>query len=291
MPNLKTVADIKSSILRPSLTSFFEVQFALPSAGQGGDSAFKKFLKEDGVTWPTSQGTLNLLCSEASLPGSSVALLEINNDRTGVTERHAHRRVFDDRIDLTFYVDVEQYLPIMFFESWIRFITGSSSVGDLKSKEYHYRMNYPDEYTADQGLKVVKFERDYKRGNSGGSTGYPSGWNATNQTLEYEFFRTFPIAINSMPVSYEASNLLKCTVSMSYIRYEVKRKNSPTTTTSESKTTPANQFLNRNLGLSFNEYYNNFGDNLQNATNSADFVDGSNQGRGNRGRVFGEAIA
>jgi hypothetical protein len=78
---------------------------------------------------------------------------------------------------------------------------------------------------------------------------------------------------------------------MSYIRYEVKRKNSPTTTTSESKTTPANQFLNRNLGSSFNEYYNNFGDNLQNATNSADFVDGSNQGRGNRGRVFGEAIA
>lgn len=286
MPDLKTVADIKSSILRPSLTSLFEVQFALPSAGQTGSSAFQEFLKADGVTWPTSQGTLNLLCSEASLPGSSVALFELNNDRTGVTERHAHRRVFDDRIDFTFYVDVEQYLPIMFFESWIRFITGSSTETDLKAKEYHYRMNYPDEYTADQGLKVIKFEKDYKRQKGRKPISFP----ATGQTLEYEFFRTFPIAVNSMPVSYDAANLLKCTVSMSYIRYEVKRINSSSSTTTESKTTPSRIQNIQNITNITDEYYNNFGDNLQNATNSADFVDGSNQGRGNRGRIFGESI-
>ena len=48
-------------------------------------------------------------------------------------------------------------------------------------------------------------------------------WRPTSQYLEYEFFRSFPIAINSMPVSYEAANLLKCTVSMNYIRYTVQR--------------------------------------------------------------------
>jgi len=175
----------------------------------------------------------------------------------------------------------------MFFESWIRFITGSSTEPDLKAKEYHYRMNYPDEYTADQGLKVIKFEKDYKRQKGRKPISFP----ATGQTLEYEFFRTFPTAVNSMPVSYDAANLLKCTVSMSYIRYEVKRINSSSSTSTESKTTPPRIQNIQNTTNITDEYYNNFGDNRQNATNSADFVDGSNQGRGNRGIIFGESIA
>ena len=67
-------------------------------------------------------------------------------------------------------------------------------------------MRYPDDYIKDQGLIVRKFEREKTFGN----------------LLEYEFVRVFPLAINSMPVSYDASSLLKCTVSMSYIRYVVK---------------------------------------------------------------------
>ena len=89
------------------------------------------------------------MCSEASLPGSSLATLEINNDRTGVTERHAHRKFFDDKIDLTFYVDVENYLPIIFFETWIDFASGAGTTQDfvssdrnnLPAKNYYYRMN------------------------------------------------------------------------------------------------------------------------------------------------------
>ena len=49
--------------------------------------------------------------------------------------------------------------------------------------------------------KIIKFERDHK------------------QSLTYTFIKAYPIAVNSMPVSYDASSLLKCTVSMSYIRY------------------------------------------------------------------------
>ena len=56
-------------------------------------------------------------------------------------------------------------------------------------------------YIADQGLKIYKFERDY------------------TSVLTYEFFRSFPLSISSMPVSYDGNNLLKCSVSMSYIRY------------------------------------------------------------------------
>ena len=45
----------------------------------------------------------------------------------------------------------------------------------------------------------------------------------TGPDIEYEFLDAFPIAMNSMPISYEASQLLKCTVSMAYTRYIVNR--------------------------------------------------------------------
>ena len=41
----------------------------------------------------------------------------------------------------------------------------------------------------------------------------------TGPDIEYEFLDAFPVAINSMPISYDTSQLLKCTVSMAYTRY------------------------------------------------------------------------
>ena len=40
--------------------------------------------------------------------------------------------------------------------------------------------------------------------------------------LTYTFIDAFPRAISSMPVTYDASDLLKCTVSFSYTRYSAK---------------------------------------------------------------------
>ncbi len=180
----RSVSKIKSELLRPATTSVFEVEVPVPNSNAGLRSNDK----------------LNLMCSEASLPGSSLATMEINNDFPGVTERYAHRKIFDDRLDLTFYVDAKAYAPIRFFETWMKSVV-NEDISDAKSKSYHYELNYPDSYIADQGLKVRKFEKDRK------------------QLLEYEFFRAYPIQITSMPVSYEASSLLKCTVSMTYLRY------------------------------------------------------------------------
>jgi hypothetical protein len=200
MPTKRTVADIKANLLRPALTSHFEVEIAAPR-----NAEFIKFFKYNGVNYKQEQ--LNLLCSEATLPGSRLATLEINNDFTGVTERHAYRRVYDEGIDFTFYVDADNYLPIRFFETWIKFIVdesrGKQSDKNAGSKDphYFYRARYVEEYVA-SGLKVIKFERDYR-----------------GQTLEYEFIRSFPTAVTSIPVSYDASSLLKCTVTMTYIRY------------------------------------------------------------------------
>jgi|TARA_R100000027_G_scaffold10902_3_gene7789 hypothetical protein len=201
MPSPLSVSKIKSQLLSPALTSHFEVVIGIP----------KDLQSVLGI----NQERLNLMCSEASLPGSQLTTLELTNDRTGVTEKHAYRRLFDDRLDLTFYVDAKNYIPIKFFETWIQYIMNENPQETIR-KNYAYRVKYPDDYISDQGLIVRKFEKDYK------------------SVLEYEFVRSFPLAISSMSVSYDASSLLKCQVSMSYIRYILKGINSPVSATPAS---------------------------------------------------------
>ena len=200
-PQTRTIDTIKATLMSPALTSYFDVEIGLPE----GPMRSKLTSLLGG-----QQDRLNIMCSDVSLPGSSLATLELTNDRPGVTEKHAYRRIFEDRIDLTFYVDANGYLPIKFFETWMSEIMNEDP-DDARNSNYFYRSKYPDEYMASQGLKVIKFERDQ------------------NRSIEYEFFRTFPLSINSMPISYEASSLLKCNVSMSYIRYVLAKPDSPTT--------------------------------------------------------------
>ena len=276
MPNRKTLSDIRATILRPAMTSQFMVYIDFPDK-------VKSHMSDRGLEDPQGgvlRGGLNLACSEASLPGSSLATLEQTSDRTGVTERHVHRRMFDDRIDLTFYVDAQNYLPIRAFEFWKEYITGGGTNEEFERNNHFYRMNYVDDYASAQGLKVIKFERDFD-GSFKGNNGIVNG---TQVGLTYNFVRAFPIAVASMPVSYDASSLLKCTVSMTYIRYYITNGIGD----SDSNTSPSPQYQVtprlRQENLS-QEYYNNFGDNSQNATNFADFVNGTVRG------PFGEAIA
>ena len=198
---LSGIKGLRTKILAPALTSHYEVN--IPVGAGTLNSILKPLLGTDG------QENLNISCSETNLPGSSIATFEVKNDHPGVTERYAHRRMYDDRIDFTFYVDSNQYLPIRFFESWMRFVTGETGTrtdGDTReliSPGYHYRMNFPESYRCERGLKIVKFERDYRN------------------SLEYEFIGAYPLSVGSMPVSYEGSSLLKCTVSMTYLRYVI----------------------------------------------------------------------
>lgn len=206
-PTKKKVSDIRSNLMRPATTSHFDVFIEEPIGNEG--YTWNKF-KADNELSGFDQNFLHLCCSETVLPGSSLTTHEINNDYTGVTERHAYRRLFDDRIDLTFYVMVNKsktpgtastYLPIRFFEGWIKYIAAESYNGgnSIRNPNYSYRMRYPQEYYG--GLNIIKYERDY------------------NSYLRYKFLNVFPISVSSMPVSYDASSLLKCTVSLTYQRY------------------------------------------------------------------------
>ena len=117
------VSEIKGRLMRPALTSHFICEFKPPEslnsfvvdrAVEGG------FLGADYAN-RDNQELIRLSCANASLPGSSLATHEINNDHTGVTERHVYRRQYDQRTEFTFYVDSE-YRVIDFFENWMSYI-------------------------------------------------------------------------------------------------------------------------------------------------------------------------
>jgi hypothetical protein len=230
MPAARSVSNLKSKLLQPALTSHYEVYVGIP----GGD--FTSYLGANGIrSWTLTQEKIQLACCDALLPGSQFATHEINGDFTGVTERHAYRRNYDDRIDLTFYVDVDNrdpYAAITFFEIWMKYITNESLAGDnsVKNGNFFYQVKYPSEYYG--GLKVTKFER----------TGKNEVHNGPN--LTYTFVNAYPININSMPITYESSQLLKVTVSFSYIRYYIESlpgsdgKSDPSTNPAVSNASP-----------------------------------------------------
>tara|TARA_Y100001963_G_C6459453_1_gene299457 strand:- start:73 stop:555 length:483 start_codon:yes stop_codon:yes gene_type:complete len=153
---------------------------------------------------------INLLCSEATLPGSTLNTHEVTNDYHGVTEKMAYRRIYDDTFGLTFYVD-RNYNVIRLFERWIDYISGITDPGIYKSPFVNQRIAYPDTYKQD--IFLTKFERDH----------YSDESKVRKNMLEYTFVKAFPRDITAIPVSYEASQVLKCNVSFSFIRYVVEK--------------------------------------------------------------------
>lgn len=188
---IKNVDQIKVNLLRPSQSAYFYVELPLTQFSDVDDTINKSFSKIE---------RLGLNCSSAVLPGSRLTTYQIDNDRTGVTETHAYRRQFDQEIDFEFYVDASDYIAIRYFEKWMEYIMNQDN-NRASASNYNYRAKYPNDYICKQGLNIYKFERDY------------------NQVLEYNFFNFFPKAISSMPVTYDGNDVLRCNVTMSYVRY------------------------------------------------------------------------
>lgn len=206
-PTGKSIAQIKKDLLNPATTSHF-----LMSVGTPSDSGLQRFQTEIGLNFNTDQQErLNLLCSETTLPGSRLSTVESRNHFPGVRERHVYRREFDDIINLVFYVDADQYLPIRYFESWMNFITGSTVTdfpgqGGVEDPTFSYTMKFPNQYKG--SLELTKFEKNLEFGGVG-----------RTKRITYKFVNVYPLAVSSMPISYNTSRLLKCSVGMAYSRY------------------------------------------------------------------------
>jgi hypothetical protein len=233
-PKPVSVSTIKSKLLRPALTSHFQCWFNPPIPVRD----WSKYKENAGAGAEYNSDTeelFSLLCHEASLPGSSLATIDIDNDYHGVSQKNVYRRVYDDRADFTFYVDTadkndqisNNYKVIQFFENWISYTVDEQFTDrttnqkrfageGIEKSTYAYRVNYPVDYKSST-IYINKFERDFN-----------------GRFLQYRLLQAFPIAINSMPISYDQSQLLKCTVSFNYERYVITTTpNSPLPKTSQ----------------------------------------------------------
>ena len=204
-PRKIRVSDLKNFILNTALTTHYECWFNPPASIR---NLITDVEKDENYT---------LSCMEASLPGTSLATVELQNDHSGITERHVHRRQYDTTASFTFYVD-RYYRQIQLFETWIGYIVNEQNSQDLN---YFYRVNYPRDYQT--SIYISKFERDYK----------------APGPLNYLFLNAYPISIDSMPVSYEGAQTLKCTVNFNFSRY-ITGATKPTDISNKYETTPSN---------------------------------------------------
>lgn len=193
MPVPRKISAFKNTLTNLAQTSHYQVTFG------GFSSPLRQYLLQRGIDSFFLGETVGLLCSSASLPGSSFSTSDITGNFTGVVERMAHTRQFT-QIDLEFYVD-NDYRVIKFLEHWMEFISSASNVPQ-NDAGYFFRMQYPNDYKISQ-TQIVKFERDYN----------------IFYELPYTFFNMYPYSMNSMPVSYAGSEILKVNASFYYDRY------------------------------------------------------------------------
>jgi hypothetical protein len=204
-----------------SQTNYYQVNFTgFGGNGQTGglsklSSYLKRFPSEDnGVDLKFITEGVGFLCSEATLPGSSLATAEVKDNFMGIQQEFAHTRLYSD-IDFTFYVDTN-YNTLKFFEGWIDFISsasemdsitnsdqGEGSLGAGRLNSYYYRrMMWPDDYKCNT-MSITKFEKDYGR------------------SIHYLFINAFPKLVTAVPVSYGAADILRVSVSFNYDRYVI----------------------------------------------------------------------
>ena len=209
-PEKLTVSSIKSRLLNVAQSSLYRVTLSVPQAVR--DTLSLSSFDYDNI---------NLLCSEASLPGSSLTTHEVNNDYHGVTEKMAYRRMYDETIGLTFYVD-RNYKVIEMIEGWMDYITGVDNKRTYKNPYVSYRMAYPSSYKANMFL--TKFEKDHFSRDFSKTRG---GSRTTSRTvLDYTFVNAFPLSLTAIPVSYDGSEVLKCNASFNFIRYVMEKSTS-----------------------------------------------------------------
>jgi hypothetical protein len=122
----------------------------------------------------------------------------------------------------------------------------SSGSGESQAQDgYYFRMVYPEDYKCNQ-TKLVKFDRDYKN------------------SIEYTFYGMFPQSMNSIPVNYGNSEILKTTVTFNVDRYVAGRFDSYSLYRGRDNNKQTNESEDKGVNFEFDSNFNDNGvaDNL-----------------------------
>jgi hypothetical protein len=205
------IEDIKSRFATVALDNTYQVEFNLnqkivdecTNAGMTID-----FLTED----------LGLYVTDAVIPGSSFADIEVSGDRQGITERIPFTRIYDD-ITLTFLVDRE-YNVLKFFEIWNQLVNPSYGTNPNISV---MRLNYPTDYKC--GFTIHKFNKDRFLGDVATNVDLTFDIYKRATLTSYRVLKAWPYSVASTPVNYEGQNLLQLNVTFRYDRFTIDRVN------------------------------------------------------------------
>lgn len=205
--NNYSVDDIKSRFATVALDHTYQVEFQLISnivTLAARENISQRFLTED----------LGLYVSDAVLPGSSFADIEVAGDVQGITQRVPYSRIYDD-ITLTFMVDRE-YKVLKFFEVWNKAVA-PQYVSTQRGGNRVTRLSYPETYKCP--FTIYKFNKDrYTQTNPGDFADFKK-----NVVEEYRIINGWPYSVASTPINYQGQNLLQLNVTFRYDRYEVRR--------------------------------------------------------------------
>ena len=200
-----SVDKIRDTIARPSLDTFFEVEFAF--------GKWQTWLTKNttiGLKRTQSRGfqhKMSLLCTQAELPGTSFVESTAIGHRQGIQESFPNLRNFPP-LNLVFYVDADHVI-LEVLESWMSYINPIFDP-DGRVNNGFTRFNYPDDYK--ETIRLTKFERDSFIEDSRNAT-YKS------ELTGYEFRNIWPRNMTSMRVAYGDSNVLRCNLELAYDRF------------------------------------------------------------------------
>jgi hypothetical protein len=193
----KRISDFKPLLTNLAQSSHYEVKFG------GLPTSLINYLNRKTIDTSFIYGDVGLLCDATSLPTSSFATSRIEGNFTGITEKFAHTRQYQE-ISLDFYID-KNYKTLVFLETWMEFISSGSYGNNIAFQNeinYFTRMQYPQDYKTNS-TQIIKFDRDYRR------------------QLVYNFVGLFPIALNPIEIGYSQSDILKVNALFNYDRYIV----------------------------------------------------------------------
>jgi hypothetical protein len=164
---------------------------------------------------------ISLLCDEADIPGVQLGTGDVTGLYTGVGKfMYPHSKVYND-LTLSWICDANM-TPLKFLNIWIETICpefdsnnqaynntptdDKTNVFNKSSRDYNRstRLNYPDQYRAN--LRLIKGEK-----NNVSEIG--------RKSLEYHFENIFPYAIDSTPLSFGSSQLVKVSGNFYYERW------------------------------------------------------------------------
>ena len=197
------IDSIKDSIARPSLDTFYQVDFSFGKQSiwlRGNRPGLKR---TQGLDFTRK---MSLLCTQAEIPGTKFSETTTIGHHQGIQESFPNLRNFPP-LNLTFYCDADHVI-LEVLESWMTYINPVFT--GLRNSNAYTRFNYPETYK--ETIHISKFERDTFTSRAVNRT-YRS--NITS----YEFVNVWPSDLTSMRVAYGDSNVLRCNIQFAYDRF------------------------------------------------------------------------